>query len=889
MLRVLRNRWQESSYGNYLGATHTEKEKHLPKSLSRAIWRDGTSTHTQSCRFPQELPGCVPPSMMRPGSDRGSKGGSVRSENTPNRGSEPSTSPAQGGASSGGGMATTGDPAAASERPSGGRAESSHGPHSEEVPIGPSEGMATTAPPTPLTKTHTFMAERMSQRHSERRSSWPLGPYESQRGQAEPKAARKVDGDCCMNWCTFGCCQLISLAVASLLLLVTSTLLALQTGKCVAAFGWEPCAPWSSAPFVKQSTSNVFRLSSGKAGCVDLGTVCIDLDTGRPHEYPYCTCPSTYPLCLYSTSGSFYYCYDSTSMLASYTDCDANGERCTHSYGTADGCYTEKPAHFDLRSAGFSYSAGACILNHGQALCECSQSPASEDLEAPMCSVCSGVACECDPYEMTQYDEQRCEHAVQEWYTGYCNFVSSLPTRCKGFAAAAAALSDTAYSIDDDHIWSSEEIAFPGSLGWRFFDEVHIDQTEPILVANEEVDGRAVLYANYRLGILAVAFRGTENIENMWANLDFLLSDCSLSVEPCGRIHDGFNSLYKALRNGINHDGHTEGVVHAFNRAVTAFSFRKLIVTGHSLGAALATLFAFEIAATPGLGWAEVMQVVTFGSPRVGNALFAETYRTIVPHTMAFAAYCGGVYGHYDTITGLPPYKISDPTCAVQCQVDPTNGQLVLLTGFEHVYGEEENGDPQGWITVDGTEVTAGSLFAFCHAMESIYAMEVMRDMQTAVASSACRSVDFGTWFPCSCSSTYPECAWSPEYQGKYCRAPAGPDYYYCIVNELGHEGQCTYDAPVGMPSPPPPPPPPSPFPPPPPPSPLPPPPRPPPPTLPPPTLPPSPLPPHIHRLHLLARRHIHRFRQARGPRHCRPHHRLHRPCRLFLLRRVSS
>ena len=86
----------------------------------------------------------------------------------------------------------------------------------------------------------------------------------------------------------------------------------------------------------------------------------------------------------------------------------------------------------------------------------------------------------------------------------------AVPAECKGLAAAAAALSTTAYTIDEASIWSSDEVDFPASLGWEFFDEVHIDQTQSVSIGNTDVDGRAVIYIHERLGILAVAFRGTE-------------------------------------------------------------------------------------------------------------------------------------------------------------------------------------------------------------------------------------------------------------------------------------------------------------------------------------------------------------------------------------------
>ena len=173
----------------------------------------------------------------------------------------------------------------------------------------------------------------------------------------------------------------------------------------------------------------------------------------------------------------------------------------------------------------------------------------------------------------------------------------------------------------------------------EFIDEVHIDQTQSVSIGNTDVDGRAVIYIHERLGILAVAFRGTETgtwVPGMsetgtnWdTNYDKELIDCNLGENACGHLHKGFSDLYQALQ---------DDVVQAFNRAIAAHNPQKLLVTGHSLGAALATLFAYEVAATTIR--AELMQVVTFGSPRVGDPAFARQYRSVVKHTISVVAKC---------------------------------------------------------------------------------------------------------------------------------------------------------------------------------------------------------------------------------------------------------
>ena len=56
---------------------------------------------------------------------------------------------------------------------------------------------------------------------------------------------------------------------------------------------------------------------------------------------------------------------------------------------------------------------------------------------------------------------------------------------------------------------------------------------------------------------------------------------------------------------------------------------------GHSLGGALATLAAYDLAAELSLPH---LQCITFGAPRVGNSIFVADYNCHVPDT-----WCGGM------------------------------------------------------------------------------------------------------------------------------------------------------------------------------------------------------------------------------------------------------
>jgi hypothetical protein len=133
--------------------------------------------------------------------------------------------------------------------------------------------------------------------------------------------------------------------------------------------------------------------------------------------------------------------------------------------------------------------------------------------------------------------------------------------------------------------------------------------------------------------IAFVVFRGTQagKLLDIVADVRFRLR----TWEGPGRAHEGFLAAWRSLDEPISSWIESVGVP-------------RLVVTGHSLGAAMATLLA---AIRPGA------ELVTFGSPRAGDAAFA-------------AAFAGRPVRRYvdctDKVTMVPPE----------------------LVGYRHVEGE---------------------------------------------------------------------------------------------------------------------------------------------------------------------------------------------------------
>jgi len=87
-----------------------------------------------------------------------------------------------------------------------------------------------------------------------------------------------------------------------------------------------------------------------------------------------------------------------------------------------------------------------------------------------------------------------------------------------------------------------------------------------------------------------------------------------------GKIHKGFANAYSSVSSKV-----MEQV-----RILRERKKRPVFLTGHSLGGALATLCSLDLWVKLDVSRREIF-VSTFGSPRVGNAEFAEVYREVVP------------------------------------------------------------------------------------------------------------------------------------------------------------------------------------------------------------------------------------------------------------------
>ncbi|KAF7818571.1 phospholipase A1-IIgamma-like [Senna tora] len=154
-----------------------------------------------------------------------------------------------------------------------------------------------------------------------------------------------------------------------------------------------------------------------------------------------------------------------------------------------------------------------------------------------------------------------------------------------------------------------------------------------VAVATDE--GKAVLGRRD----IVIAWRGTQESVEWVKDLQFLLDDAPQIFgegSEC-KIHGGFYSIYTAdnSRSKINKSSARDQVLTEIRRIVNEFKDEEIsiTVTGHSLGAALATITAVDIVSN---GYNKIpdnhvlktcpVTAIVFASPRVGDSDFEKLF-----------------------------------------------------------------------------------------------------------------------------------------------------------------------------------------------------------------------------------------------------------------------
>lgn len=138
-----------------------------------------------------------------------------------------------------------------------------------------------------------------------------------------------------------------------------------------------------------------------------------------------------------------------------------------------------------------------------------------------------------------------------------------------------------------------------------------------------------------------ILFRGTQRVEEWIDNLLAIQKDYQVTdaKQPYGKTHEGFADAYQQILDPLPPD-----IAKRLNPSVPCY------ISGHSLGGAMATFAAIDIALkVPALR--SQLQLYTYASPRVGDAVFAKAHSQLIPNSYR-------VVNLADVIPLVPPTQL---------------------------------------------------------------------------------------------------------------------------------------------------------------------------------------------------------------------------------------
>jgi hypothetical protein len=184
---------------------------------------------------------------------------------------------------------------------------------------------------------------------------------------------------------------------------------------------------------------------------------------------------------------------------------------------------------------------------------------------------------------------------------------------CAGMARLAYCRKDPEFGFNEDRI--RDNLRGIGFSAHKFLESQDTQQGKGahcLIALRRDPDAK----------LAVVAFRGTDS-----KDVSNLLYDADLELEPWagkGRVHNGFATALGQVQQELM-------------AALDSLQSCRIIYTGHSLGAAMATLLA---------GLKKPDALFTFGSPRAGDAEFVASLQGVT--NFRFQDCC-------DVVTRIPP------------------------------------------------------------------------------------------------------------------------------------------------------------------------------------------------------------------------------------------
>jgi len=156
-----------------------------------------------------------------------------------------------------------------------------------------------------------------------------------------------------------------------------------------------------------------------------------------------------------------------------------------------------------------------------------------------------------------------------------------------------------------------------------------------------------------------IAFRGTQPTKwkDIYTDLNLLTTrflDGESEDSFCNiRVHSGFKNAWMSVREEV------VSMLEDFHRSGTIdIACCNVVLTGHSLGGAIATVCAYDFIRRGSLGLnSKQVSIITFGAPKVGNYAFAIELNKLSASRMI------RVVGARDIIARVPPHCFHSGQC----------------------------------------------------------------------------------------------------------------------------------------------------------------------------------------------------------------------------------
>lgn len=207
---------------------------------------------------------------------------------------------------------------------------------------------------------------------------------------------------------------------------------------------------------------------------------------------------------------------------------------------------------------------------------------------------------------------------------------------------------------------------------------------------NEQVSIGLIAQAN-GTGDVVIAIRGTEGIDEWIHDAEFLQVPCPF-LAGAGNTDDGFTAMYNSLSTAVAPGA--PSVTGALATLPFKQAISSLTICGHSLGGALVTLLALDVAANTKF---KDPTVYSYASPRTGDPSFASTYDQVVKNSFRIANRIDIVpmlplppsYEHVQTpidlnpvqLLPLPPKILINPTVTCSHSLDTYLYLLSVASG----------------------------------------------------------------------------------------------------------------------------------------------------------------------------------------------------------------